>query len=105
MTDKICPVCEKNKITFTWEDMCYSCQQKKHKQEIKEAIQHGEKYEIFGEDEIYCPWCGEEIYFESDDYRILYEDGVHETECPECGKLFYVETSVSYSYSTGRIEE
>lgn len=105
MIDRICPVCGEKDI-LPGIDMCYSCQQRKHKQEIKEAIQHGGEYEIFGEDEIYCPWCGEEIYFEPcDDYQILYEDGVHETECPECGKLFYVETSVRYSYNTGRIKE
>lgn len=106
MNDKICPVCGKNKITFSWENMCYSCQQERHEREIKKQIQSGETIETSCESEIYCPWCGEHLDFEPcDDYELLYADGDHEAECPECGKPFIVNTSVSYSYGTRRLEK
>ena len=106
MSDKICPICGKNKITFPWEDMCYSCQREQHEREIKEQIQSGHETETSYEDEIYCPWCGKKLYFEPCyDYELLYAAGDHEAECPECGKPFTVDTSVSYSYSTRRLEK
>lgn len=79
------------------------CQSEKHKRELKEQIEDGEIEETSYEDEIYCPWCGEEIYYEpADDYDILYSEGDHRDICPACGKPFSISTSVSYSYSTTR---
>ena len=52
-------------------------------------------------DKVVCPYCNYE--FEGCDNP--YEEGEEETECPDCGKTFNCVTSISYSWSTSKLEE
>lgn len=50
-------------------------------------------------DDIQCPWCSAKQSLEHED--VSYEDdNTSEYECQECGKMFDVHTSVSYSFDT-----
>ena len=98
---KSCPICGKHQI-LDWEQMCYSCSQKRYDEQIKYRIETDENYEIFREDAIYCPWCGEKIEFDCD--YDLFEAGDHERECPYCERTFNIETEIESKYSTSRPE-
>lgn len=100
---KTCGTCGEKRHMFSWETECYSCRTEKHKKELKRQIEDGEITETDCEDEVYCPYCGEEYEQDVDDYE-LYNEGETELVCPECDKLFVVEVSVSYSYATKRQE-
>ena len=52
-------------------------------------------------DTIVCPYCD----YEFDSYDNSYEEGEEEVECLSCGKEFKCETTVTYSWSTSKIEE
>lgn len=92
-----CKTCGKA-TTLSWQDKCYSCQQREYRVKVKEEIE--ETGETDCENEIYCPWCGE--IYEPDCESELYEDGEHELTCGECDKRFTVTVNVSYSYDTKR---
>lgn len=98
----ICKTCGKE----MWDgfyDECYSCRNKSCQDKIKEEISSGEEDSTFCEDDVFCPWCGE-IYSTDDDYD-LYEEGEHELVCGECGKPFMADVTISYSYSTKKLDE
>ncbi|MHA1840454.1 MAG: hypothetical protein ACTSYW_00620 [Candidatus Heimdallarchaeota archaeon] len=46
-----------------------------------------------------CPYCGEELCIEYDDYDFV-EDEFHEEECIHCGGFFKFTRITSYSYHT-----
>lgn len=102
MKNKFCITCGRMFTAFdSWEKECYSCKIESERRTVKEAILSGETTETHCEQDIICPWCGETI--EPDcECREAYEDGEHEFACPECDKVFCLETTVSYSYSTKR---
>lgn len=54
-------------------------------------------------DTVICPYC--DFEFESWDSDIPHEDSEEEIECPKCDKTFNCTCSVSYSYSTSKLEE
>lgn len=104
---RICPICNKNEIWFSWENKCTDCQKKEYDNQIKENIVSGDEIRTYCESDIYCPWCGEKYEPDyCDDADVLYDEGEHELECPECEKRFRVITNISYSYDTDReVEE
>lgn len=96
---KQCKICGKVAEMLSWEDECYACKKKQHMKDVLQDIQEG--HDTSCEDEIYCPWCSVIIECDADTPE-AYEDGTHTIDCPECGKEFMLETSVSFSYSTSR---
>ena len=82
---------------------CYSCRDKSYQNKVKEDIISGEEDFTSFENDVFCPWCGE-VYNTDDEYD-LYEDGEHELFCSKCEKQFIAEVSISYNYSTKRIDE
>lgn len=100
-----CERCGEQINVCSWEQkLCYSCVKKKHAEEIKDSILHGGEVGTDCEDEIYCPYCGEEVGLEPcDDGDVLYTEGDHEVECPHCERLFVVNTTVHCFYDTRRI--
>ena len=56
----------------------------------------------FNEDFIICPYCGEKHEDNFED-KCFQNEGEHEFECYECKKEFKVETEISVSYSTYKI--
>ena len=55
--------------------------------------------ERYAENKLICPYCGSDIYFESEDTQELLNGTNY--ECPECGKYFRVESDVTIeSYCT-----
>jgi hypothetical protein len=99
---KICKTCGKEKkYMMSWETECYSCRKENHAREIRRQIEDGEITSVDCEDEVYCPYCGRKQEAECDD-ETFYVEGEYRFTCCECEKEFWVETRVSYSYSTRR---
>lgn len=98
---KICKICEKERNMMSWETECYPCKKERHEREIKQQIEDGEITSVDCEDEVYCPYCGWKQGAECDD-ETFYVEGEYGFTCCECEKEFWVETRVSYSYSTRR---
>ena len=76
----------------------------KRKEWIEESIKEmdeGEDGQFDFENNIICPWCGDEWYadFEDDYYA---DEGEHETQCYSCDKAFIIDTNVSITYSMRR---
>jgi len=52
---------------------------------------------------IYCPYCGWEMEAEAECQE--YDEGEMEKECYKCEKTFNLETNVSVTWSTSKIDE
>ena len=105
--NKLCKICGTIKNMFSWEDTCYSCQKQQELKRIQEEIKAGkEKVDTFSTDYVICPYCGYayETCYGYEDFPELYDEDDHEIECYECGKTFVLETTVSYSWETRRID-
>lgn len=107
MVKKKCKRCGKEKNMMSWETMCYECMKLKALEETQTAIREaepGENVDTWSDDYVICPYCGEAL--ETDvgypDFPEIYEDGDHELECTECGKIFILNTMVSYSWETAK---
>ena len=104
---KACKICGKEKVMFSWEDTCYSCQKEQELKRIQEKIAAGEeKVNTSSIDYVICPYCGyaHETCYGYEDFPELYEEGDHEIKCGECDKTFVMETTVSYSWETRRTD-
>ncbi len=107
---KVCKECGEIKEMFSWEDHCSSCRKKialeKVQADIEEAKTTGEEVDTWSDDYVICPYCGHahETCLGYEDFPEIYEEGSHKVECDECGKTFELETSVSYSWETGKVE-
>lgn len=101
---KKCKICGKERYMSPWEDICYTCMCKKHLDDVKQNILSGEETETSCESDVICSWCGEKQEYDIDDYEI-YEEDYPEMQCHDCKRYFYLDVSVSYHYSTERIEE
>lgn len=105
--EKPCKICGKIKNLLSWEDTCYSCQKKQELKRIQEQIAAGdEDVDTYSTDYVICPYCGcaHETCLGYEDFPEIYEDGDHELECDECGKIFVMETTVIYSWQTRRAD-
>ena len=103
--DTHCKRCGKECAAWINGGLCYDCLRKKHLEDIRESIIEGEP-DTFSDEYIVCPYCGAAISDEDlIDYPELYEDGEHEISCIECDKKFKVDTSVSYSWETHKMED
>lgn len=100
-----CSECGKPTFAFSWvvKPKCAECNRKAHLMELQRNLQSGGETSTSCEDDIICPYCGE-IYEIEDEYD-LYSEGEHEIECPFCEKKFKVDTHVSITFDTERIEE
>ena len=47
-----------------------------------------------------CPHCGADIDIEHHDLSRLYEEGVHQLDCPYCEMGFTISTRVNHNFST-----
>lgn len=108
MEKKICKCCGKEYNTlFSWENLCYSCQIEKEKDDISQAIRDGDENVDTGSSHwVFCPYCGEPMSTEWGycDFPELYIEGDHMVECPECEKTFILESSCSWYYETRKVE-
>ncbi len=102
MEKKICKCCGKLKPMLSGETMCYQCRINKEVTDAKEAIAEGEEPETGSSHWVICPYCGEgmDVCYGCGDFPELYEEGEHDIECPECGRMFIMETTISYYYET-----
>ena len=76
---KTCDSCGKVCDMLSWETTCYSCVKRKELERMQESI------------------LGYEDFLE------IYEEGYHKMECPECERTFELETNVSYSWETKKL--
>lgn len=101
---KMCSVCKKSRWMLSFEAECHSCQKERQRAELKEQLTSGEIEETSCEDDVICPWCGEDDQPEVDEDD-LWVEGEYERRCGCCDKPYLLETSVSISYSTERKAE
>jgi hypothetical protein len=52
-----------------------------------------------------CPHCGHDCHIERMEAFHLYDEGVHNLECPECEQSFIVITRVKHTFSTNEQDE
>jgi len=60
--------------------------------------------EVTSSNRVRCPNCTHQMS-PNDDLYELYEEGTHEICCDECGEIFEVETSVSYSFESPALKK
>ena len=101
-----CKMCGKyDKLAWVNGGYCYDCLKLRNLAKVRESIEEGDP-DTFSSDYVVCPYCGAAISDEDlIDYPELYEDGEHEISCIECDKKFKVDTSVSYSWETHKMED
>lgn len=102
---KICERCGKQKRMMSWERICFQCMKAEELERVQERVRAAEPDETpdtWSSDYVICPYCGEamDTNVGYEDFPEIYEDGDHQVECPECGKVFTLETSVSYTWET-----
>lgn len=104
--DPHCKMCGKyDKLAWVNGRYCDDCFKLRNLVKIRKSIEEGEP-NTFSSDYVVCPYCGNAISDEDlIDYPELYEDGEHELLCDECGKTFEVDTMVSYSWETQKMED
>ena len=94
MTEDIL-LCSCGKKKYKWQDMCWSCEEKK---EVKDIWSYAEQNkEVTREKYVICPYCGS--HYGEDDLR----DSMTLT-CDECGKKFKMEREYYVKYSTYQIK-
>ena len=104
---KACKICGKEKVMFSWEDTCYSCQKEQELKRIQEEIAAGEEeVDTYSTDYVICPYCGHayktDVGYE--DFPEIFDEGDNEIECGYCGMTYILETTVSYSWETRRTD-
>ena len=57
------------------------------------------------EDNPRCPHCGKTYDIDENESHELYEEGVHEIECGDCGQEFTVSVHALFFYSTNDADE
>lgn len=100
MAEILCNECGKPFKGEFWEYCCPECNAKFEREEMQEEAENGK--DIYGGNKVVCPWCFEEIepdYQEDSDY---FEEGSKAMICPECGKEYWLDVDVSYSYHSNR---
>lgn len=97
---KLCRECGKPFEGEIWDSYCKECNERFEREERMEQAAAGE--EIWCSGNIICPWCDCEFEpdFEDPDY---YRDGDHIMKCPDCGKTYCLNVSISYSYTSCRV--
>ena len=75
---------------------CAPCEKAKREADIKNRILKGFEHEYT--DEVVCPHCGYT-------YGDSWEMGESEHDCPDCGKSFNIERTVSVAYTTEKVED
>lgn len=107
---KVCECCGKNFTAWLpWDTKCFKCEKLERLKEIQDAIKEAEPNEnvdTFSSEYVICPYCGNpmETNFGYEDFPEIYEEDDHEIECPECEKLFILNTHVSYSWDTKKLK-
>ncbi|RLC69235.1 MAG: hypothetical protein DRH97_00045 [Chloroflexi bacterium] len=108
--------CEKHDVCLTcginrkdlkeppWGDekgfVCKSCEEQTVKDKVDSfQATEPEEMDLYSNDKIICPNCGEE--HESDgESTAFYSEDSHDFDCGECNTTFVVETRMSFSYQT-----
>ena len=91
-------------------EYAFYCPECNAKEKVERAVQEARTIErglesgwFCAESKIYCPHCGHVM--EVDDDCELYEEGDHERQCGFCEKEFTINTSISITYSTEKLDE
>ncbi len=92
---------KKDEYTDKYHHGLYSGLSKEGSDKQEKRLEWENKHECC--DTVVCPYC--DYKFEYGDDEIPYEDSDEEIECPDCRKTFNCVCSVSYSYSTSKLEE
>lgn len=86
--------------------ICWVCKDKADREKERDRIAsgyYGENYEPLSTDDgYYCPYCG--VFIENDDYHLC-ADGLHDVECPCCGKQFEIDVFTSITFTSRRCEK
>ncbi|MDE6780855.1 MAG: hypothetical protein K2J40_05280 [Ruminococcus sp.] len=107
---KVCKQCGRERVMLPWEELCTACETeetlRKQQETIKEA-ESDEDIDTYSSWYVICPYCGNahRTDYCYEDFPEIYEDGDHELECSECGKLFVLHTDISYSWKTSRKQQ
>ena len=96
---RLCERCGKPFKAYFYERYCTACNVLAEKEENIRKAQDGE--DIDCTEYPVCPWCGEELGIDEED-SAFYEDGDHMMTCPDCQKVFRLDTSVHITYGTSR---
>ena len=80
---------------------CKPCKEKEVEDKIKSFQESGTDTEYT--DDIICPHCGQK-HEQDGEREAFYYDGEHDFTCGYCNEDFTVSTSVSYTYSTYKLE-
>lgn len=100
----VCETCGKRrKVYYNWQKNCEDCEKLLVAENKAKKIRAGEKYvSTWSKDYVICPHCG--CLIEADlgpcDFPELYIEGDHDLDCPECGKMFILESRCEWSYET-----
>ena len=67
-------------------------------------IYETEREEVFGEDNITCPYCG---YVDKDSWEVMASDAFMEEEidCGSCGKTFKCDRDITVTYNTRAMKQ
>ncbi|WP_283593351.1 hypothetical protein [Limosilactobacillus galli] len=105
--DSHCKRCGKvDSLAWMQRGLCSDCWKKERLEEVRASL-NGDEPDTFSDEYIVCPYCGAVLIDSEDVFEFpeLYDDGEHQEICEECGKKFKVETMVSYSWETHKMEE
>lgn len=85
-----------------WTIICKPCRAT----EIEEQIEAFQKNPVDTEytSNVICPYCGEEHEPDGEDSSFYTED-LHQFDCYNCSNSFNLETSISISYTTSKMED
>ena len=102
---RICERCGKPSRMMSWDRICFQCKKDEALERAQESVRTAdpeEEPDTWSSDYVICPYCGEAMDTDVgyEDFPEIYEDGTHEVECPECGRVFTLETSISYTWET-----
>jgi len=65
-----------------------------------QALQDGDSWDFSCNKLPKCPHCGNDFNIDEREAWELYEDDRHKVECDLCQHSFFVETNITYSFST-----
>ena len=103
---KKCEKCGKEKPMMFFETFCDECEEQIRLELAQKLAEEEKSFDTFSDSFVICPYCGNALCTDVSysDFPEIYEEGDHKLTCPECDKDFILNTYVSYSYETEKID-